>query len=276
MSDLATGGAPEGTSLTDREGREVVVEHERLRGLLAGVDRVDALLVARRTECDDRERLGLTAREERRPVRPGEDTDLGRDRPDVVEATAVRTLPLVENLASHRLLLDRPQDLADVLLVLGVLLVLFGQRRYNVFGDRRHRLVALLFVPQVERLGDLRGGHAFDLRPQLRIGLERGPLHVGDRVPVQKLFLNPAQLTDRVVGDLEALQDLRLRDPQGSTLDHRDPVGRAGHDDVDVGVLELLERRVHHPRVLDAPHAHGSHQRVERDLRHVERDRSAE
>ena len=48
VTDLAPARTPDGPDLTDREGREVVVEHEALPRL--ALERVDLLLVAGRAE----------------------------------------------------------------------------------------------------------------------------------------------------------------------------------------------------------------------------------
>ena len=64
VADLAAAGAAQELHFADREGREVVVEHEALLGL--AVDRLDLLLVVGRAERRDHERLRLAAGEERR------------------------------------------------------------------------------------------------------------------------------------------------------------------------------------------------------------------
>ncbi len=79
-----------------------------------------------------------------------------------------------------------------------------------------------------------------------------------------------------LVRELESLEDLGLRHLDGAPLHHDDGVLRARDDDVDVGVLELLEGGVQHPGALDPSDPHGRDRRVERDLAHVQRERRAE
>ena len=55
-----------------------------------------------------------------------------------------------------------------------------------------------------------------------------------------ELNLRGTQLLDRVVGDVERVEDLRLGDLVGAGLDHRDALGGAGHDQVEVGVVEQI------------------------------------
>jgi hypothetical protein len=252
------------------------VQHERLRDFLAGVDRVDALLVARRAERHHRERLRLPAREERRAVRPGQHAHLARDGADVVRSAPVRPLAALEDLPPHRLLLDRAEDLVDHRGVLRVLLDLLGQRADHVLGHARHRLIALLLVAERQRFGDTRRGERLHPLTQDGVRLGRRPRHVGNVVVGEQFLLERAQLLDRVVADLQRLEDLRLRNLERAALDHRDRFGRARDGDVHVGVLQLLERGVDQPRVLDATHTDRRDRRVERDLRHAERHGGAE
>ena len=72
---------------------------------------------------------------------------------------------------------------------ISVLLVLLGERRDDVFGHRSHRLIPLLLVAEVQRLGDLGGGHAFNLACQVRVGRRRRPLHVRHAMAFEKLVL---------------------------------------------------------------------------------------
>ena len=55
---------------------------------------------------DRDQRLGLAAGEERRAVGAGQDADLDRDRPDLVEAPAVEADALVEHHLAQDLLLE--------------------------------------------------------------------------------------------------------------------------------------------------------------------------
>ena len=104
VADLAAAGAAQELHLADGERREVVVQHELLPALAD--QRVDLLLVRRRAERGDHERLRLAAREERRAVRARQHADLAGDRADVGEAAAVDALPLVDDRLADDLLLQ--------------------------------------------------------------------------------------------------------------------------------------------------------------------------
>ena len=69
VADLAAAGAAQELHFTDREGREVVVQHEALPGL--ALDHLDLLLVVGGAERGGDERLRLAAGEHGRAVRRG-------------------------------------------------------------------------------------------------------------------------------------------------------------------------------------------------------------
>src|SRR4029077_17625333 len=100
--------------LAPRERREVVVEHEPLPAF-AG-ERVDLLLVRRRAERRGDERLRLAALEERRPVNAREQTDLDRDRADLVHVAAVDALVLRKNVLANDVVLALLELFLDELL----------------------------------------------------------------------------------------------------------------------------------------------------------------
>src|SRR6202034_2602698 len=98
------------------EGREVVVVEVALGGLQP--ERVEPHLLTRGAKRGDRERLRLTAGEQRRAVCPRSDIALDRDRPDLIGAAAVG--PLLgdrDPLADERLLelVERTLGVATVL-----------------------------------------------------------------------------------------------------------------------------------------------------------------
>ena len=87
VADLASARTAEELHFTDRERREVVVQHEPLVELAAHV--LDLLLVVGRAEGAGHERLRFAAGEHDGAVRPREHAGFGPDRPDLVELAAV-------------------------------------------------------------------------------------------------------------------------------------------------------------------------------------------
>ena len=144
VADVAALGAAHEAGLPDREGREVVVVPELLRGLQA--ERVDAHVHARRAERGVGEDLRLAAGEERRAVHARGDVDLALDRPDLVLGAAVGALLVDGDRLADRVLLDRAEGGLDLGLprLVGVAVVGLGR----VLGDHLvldlvDRLVAL-------------------------------------------------------------------------------------------------------------------------------------
>ena len=112
VPDLAALRTAHEAGLTGGEGREVVVVHVAL--VVDRGDGVELLLHAGHAQCRDVEHLGLAALEERRAVRRREQVDLGRERADVGDATAVHAHAFLDDALAHQLLgqrADGPLDL---------------------------------------------------------------------------------------------------------------------------------------------------------------------
>jgi hypothetical protein len=90
MADFTPSRCADAAGFTDREGREVVMQQERL--LVGSVQRVDPLLVFAGAERCDHDRLRFTAGEQRRTVRARQQADFRNDRTHGDEVTAVDTL----------------------------------------------------------------------------------------------------------------------------------------------------------------------------------------
>ncbi len=203
-------------------------------------ERVEPHLLARGAERDDAERLRLAAREQRRAVRARRDADLDRDRPDLLRAAAVGAL-LVDGdpLADQRLLelVERPLGGGAALgVVLG--LGIAGVLREHLLLDRLGGVLALELVLDLGRGVERVAVRGLDLLVELRIDLRDLDLDLRLAGLLGQLALGGAELLDRVVGDVERVEDLRLGDLVGARLDHQDRLFGAGDDQVEVGVLD--------------------------------------
>ncbi len=210
------------------------MQHERLRHLFEGVDRVDSLLVPGGPQRNHAQRLGLSSREEGRSVRAGKHAHLAADRTDLVEIPAVRTLALVEDLLAHRLLLDASKDVSHRGFVPGPLLVVVPELGQHVFAQCRHRLLALLLVLR----GSAPPPHATPPGPRpSSVGSLPGATGVhsmsGTLWSRRNSSCSAHHLLDPLVGDLQPFEDLLLGHLDRPALDHRDRLGGAGHRDVE-------------------------------------------
>src|SRR5262249_18500521 len=104
MADFAAARARHASDFADREGREVVVEHEALPRL--ALERLDLLRVVVRSKCAGDERLCFTAGEDGRSVRAGQHAGLNPDRTDLVELAAVETDAMRQHFLAKYLLLE--------------------------------------------------------------------------------------------------------------------------------------------------------------------------
>ena len=101
MADLAAAGRTDAAGFADREGREVVVQQERL--FVRSLQSVDELLVFGGAErCDD-QRLGLAAGKQRRAMGARQNADFRHDRADGLEVAAIDALAGVEDVPTHDL-----------------------------------------------------------------------------------------------------------------------------------------------------------------------------
>src|SRR4051812_19203594 len=272
VADVTALRAAHEAGLAHRERREVVVVPVEL--LRLEPEGVEAHLLLQRAERGDGQRLRLAAGEEGRAVRARRDPDLDRDRPDLALGAAVgAALVPGDALADHRLL-DPVERELRALAVLGVRLGLGIARVLHEHGllDRLRRVLPRELVLDLGRLVELRAVALADLTHQVLVDLRRGgggPLPAG---PFGPLALERAELLDLAVGDVEGVEHLRLGDLVGARLDHQDRLVRAGHDEVEVGVVdEVGLARVDDEVALDLADAHGADRRRERDRRDHQR-----
>ena len=101
VPDLTSLGTAEAAGFADREGREIVVQQERL--LVGSRQRVDVLFVLAGAERGYHQRLSLAAGEQRRAVGAGQHADLGDDVADRPDITTVDSSPRIEDVPANDL-----------------------------------------------------------------------------------------------------------------------------------------------------------------------------
>mgnify|MGYP003693925643 CR=1 FL=1 len=111
VADLAAAGRADAAGLADREGREVVVQQERL--LVGALQRVDPLLVLAGAERRHHQRLRLAAGEQRRAVRARQDADLDTIGRTVLHVAAVDALAGVEDVPAYDLAFELLEHAGD-------------------------------------------------------------------------------------------------------------------------------------------------------------------
>ncbi len=264
VADFTPSGRAHSAGLAHGIGREVVMQQEAL--LVGAFQRVDELFVLAGAERGDDERLCLTTREQRRTVGARQHADLGHNRAHRRQIAPVDAAAVIENVPAHDLGLGAMERLGDRLF--GE----FGQGalgRHGGFDLRFHRVdggVAILLV------GDRIGGAQIRLRD-----LEHGLLdsRFVDRRQLARLFGGlfgepDDRLDDRLkrsVACHHGLQHRLFGKLLGLRFDHQHRIGGAGDDEVEHGILQLLQRRIDDDLVLDiadtgaADRAHERHAR---------------
>ncbi len=201
-----------------------------------------------------------------------QDADLSQDRADGHEVAPVDAALMVENVPAHHLRLGVVERFGD-----------FGGREFGLGAFRRQRAHDL-------RPDGVDGGVAFLLLDdriggaQIRLAdLEDGLLH--RRAIARGQFARLlgglfGEADDRLDDGLETgvaghdrLQHRLFGQLLGLQFDHQDRVRRAGDDEVERGVLHLLDRRVDPDLALDDADARGADRTHERHAGKGERRR---
>src|ERR1700694_5294595 len=236
--------------------------HEALE--LFEAEAVELLLVTNRAEGDDAERLGLTARKQRRAVGAGQEANLTRDRPDLGRLASVRADPLVEDLAANALLDLGFKALREVWETVrelraelrdGLLLQIVERRLAKGLVGIEERLVESLGKEPVDRLVDFGVLGAFWNRDFGFADLAgKGILHLADP-------------NDLAVRHAQRLDDGFLGHFFSPGFHHDDGLAGAGHDEVELALRQPDDRRTDDQLVVEHPDADGADRTLEGDRR---------
>ena len=266
VPDLPPARPAHEADLAHRERREVIVQHELL--LRLALDVVEALGIGGRAQGGRDQRLGFAPGEERRSVCAGKNAHLAVDRADLVEAAAVEAPLLVANGVGEDLglqLLEDPSGQAPFLVFV------LAEGRHEVLLDGGHPFVRGDLVPEAHGIGESRmhlvAHHVGEIGGN--IGLLHGPFHWPDLI--MHLLDDRADPADVLVTDIDGLEDLLFRDLMRSRLDHCHSLGRPGHQQVELRLLELLERRIDLELPVEETDADACQRCRERDLAAVQR-----
>src|ERR1019366_5443306 len=105
MPNLAAGRSAQECDFADREGREVVVQHEALLGF--ALEGLQALHVFAGAKCGRDQRLRLTTGKDGRAVGARQNSDLNPDIANLVELAPVGTAPVFNHLLAEDLLTQK-------------------------------------------------------------------------------------------------------------------------------------------------------------------------
>ncbi len=255
---------------TDRERREVVVQHEAL--VVLAVHVLDLLLVVGRAERAGDKCLRLAAGEDHRAVRAGQHTRLGPDGPDLVELPAIEAHPALEDLVAQHFLFQALEDGLGLGLARGVGLI---EGRKELLLHLIHARVVRELVAQPHGLGERRERLLLDIARQLRVDVFHHHLALRLAGILRKRVDRRDDLLDRGVAGLERPGDLLLGHLVRAGFHHHQAVLAARQDDVHQAALPLLVGRVDDVFAVDQADADARNGRVERNLRQRQRRRGA-
>ena len=270
VPDFAPARRAHAAGLADRIGGEVVVEQEPL--LVGPVQRIDILLVLARAERGDDHRLGFAAREQGRAVSARQNADLSQDRAHGGEIAPVDAPLVVENIPAHDFGLSFVERLRDLA---------YGKLRIGARGRERAKHLRLGRVESgvtLLLLGDRIGGAQICLAHIQHRLIDRGAIVAFEVARLLGgLFGEP---DDRLKHRLECgvtghyrFEHRLLGELLGLQFDHQHSVRRAGDDEIEGGILHLLDRRVDPHFTLDDADAGRADRTHERDAGEGQRGR---
>src|SRR5262245_18257291 len=261
MADFAPSRAAQERDFADREGREVVMEHEALP--LLALEALDFLRVFRGAQRTGDQRLGFAAREDCRSVRARQHARLDPDRPDLVELAAVEAHAVGQDLLAQNPFLE---ILKDLLRFDPALDFAFGDRRDELVEHLIDAVVVLELAADPHRFGQRHEDLLFDLAVEVVTDLLLLDLDLWLARLFREVVDGGDDLLDRRVRRFERFEDLLFGDFFRAGLDHHDAVAGAGDDEIDFARLALLEGRVDHVAAVDETDADAGDGPLERNV----------
>ncbi len=166
VADFAAAGRAHAAGFTDREGREVIVQEERL--FVRSRQRVDELLIFAGAEGGHHERLRFAAGEQRRAVGTGQHADFRHDRAHRLDVASVDALAGVEDVPANDLRFQLLEHAGNAELVVFRLLTFREEMRHHLFLGDADCIVAVLLhrdrISGAQLLLDQAEHFLFDLR----------------------------------------------------------------------------------------------------------------
>ena len=266
MTNFSPARATQKPSLTDRERREVVVQHKLLPPLSTVV--FDLLIVgSSRTEgCGD-ERLRLTPSEQRRTMHAGSNTNFTADRTYLVKLPPIGPHPFVED-ACPSVFLD--QTVERLFVVISVFCLVFIKSIEHMPTQIIHSVALFDLVLNAEGILDLLSHTVFDLIDNRFVDLVNLKLALDWLELVVDPLLQVYERLNRRLGKLKSVEDVFLGNFVGSRLQHNDGFSSRGKDEIKVTFSDLATRRVNDKPSVDHADANRCNWNGERNWRAIQ------
>src|SRR5579871_743963 len=256
MTNLTPTNPTHPTHFSNRERREVIVQHEAT--LLLTLIALQPLSIVSRTQSRTHQRLRLSASEQRRTVNARQNSNLNRDLTNLVKSPVVGTNALVQNLIAEDLLAQHFVILAELLRRRGISLgQILLQLILNVLDQRI--AVELRMLLRVERVLQLRTDLAGQLAEIRLVNL--GRCNRTFRLPctTDQVLNRGADLLDLAMRKLDSIDDAVFGNFLRAGLDHHNAILGPHNHDVQRTFLTLALGRVHHELIIHESNPHSSY-----------------
>ena len=270
MTDLTPSRAAAGLGFAYGVGREIILVHVTLGGFL--VQTVQLLAVADRSQRSNCQYLCLTTGEQTSTMYTGQHADFRSQRTNLVNASAVHTLALIEPCTDN-FLLNQIQDLIDHAGFFAA-----DSIKCFVYGinDRTQTGITFVFIIGIQCVFHLLMYHGIDIFEQFLI----------DLVCLEcELFLADLRLNlgnkgnhflDFFVTSQNCLQHGIFRHFVCTSFDHDDLVLGTGNRQVQVIVLPLFQCGVQHDLAVYQTNTDAGDRSVPRNIGDRQSDRSGD
>ena len=222
---------------------------------------VHHLLVKLGTKCGCAQRLSLATCEDSTSVRHGQSTHLAPNGADVGGLTAVQTDTLIQDAATHCVLLHIVivtvyQSVLLSQLIVGQLCMSCSILQLEVLADLLKSLGTCMLLQSL--LGNIISGlvaSGLHLLAQLLVVnlMTVLTLHVGTKF-LGQLLLQLAHGLDCLVGSLQGTKQILLADFLHLALNHHDIILGSTYHEVHICLLQLCEGGVNHVFTVDTGH----------------------
>ena len=271
MTNLAAVQTTEAACLTNREGREVVVEDEALAVLATGVV-VKILTLVGRSQGRGSQCLGFTPCKESRTVHPWEKSHFTVELTKIPWRPAIGTDTFFHDAQAEGLLLNVFEDLLD--LEAGRVGSAFLDRCLHFVAEGTNLLGALDLAGRVDSVLDPVACDLVTDGKQIVLGHRHGVVTLFLAGQLDQLFLGLDQLGHGLLASLESFDKLVFGNFVARTFNH-DHVGLVTNvNQVEVASFALLKGRVDDKLAVDPANTHSTDRSCKRDVGNREGRRS--
>ena len=241
MTDFTASRSSGNLGFTDRICREIVLMHVSLLDYVR-IQSLYALCIRQRSQCADINDLCLASGEHRGSVHSRNQTNLCKQRTDLIQLTAVRTLVILQNHLANGLLLILVYRIAK----LGKISLVVRESLFQSLGDLCNRLLTDLLV--VGKYGCL---HLFRRNNLLHVLKHLLRNRYGNVLLLRlaNLLLNVGVERNQLLVDRICLIDVAdhffLRDLIGAGLNHDHLLSRRSYGETKIAFIPILLAGVH-------------------------------